>query len=274
MLSSTTHNHCTWCDGKNTPEEMADAALALGFTDLGFSSHTGVGERFGVQDEAAYAAALRALGHTLAGQLRIAVGIEHDWYHPVRHRELFDYIIGSVHEIQGTRTGRTYIVDGPAAIVQACADEEFDGDGLAMAERFYEITAENAERYRPEIIGHFDLIVKNNAGGQFFDEESREYRKAALESLHRCMAVNPVFELNTGGIFRKYRSEPYPARFLLEELREHGARVTVNADAHETAALCFWFDEALELLESVGFRSLWVWENGGFRERGLRELRR
>ena len=32
--------------------------------------------------------------------------------------------------------------------------------------------------------------------------------------------------------------------------------------------------EALELLETVGFGSVWVWENGGFRERGIRDLRR
>ena len=32
--------------------------------------------------------------------------------------------------------------------------------------------------------------------------------------------------------------------------------------------------QALELLEAVGFGSVWVWENGGFRERGIRDLRR
>lgn len=275
MLSSSTHNHSTWCDGKNTPEEMAQAAWEQGFTDLGFSGHTYVDfADFGIRDELAYAAMLRQLGEQFAGKLRIAAGIEHDWYYPVQHREAFDYIIGSVHEIQSPGTGKRYIIDGPAAFAEACRDEAFGGDGLAMARRFYEITAENAEQYRPDIIGHFDLIVKNNADGRLFDESGREYRHAALESLSRCLATGAVFELNTGGIFRKYRSTPYPADFLLRELQQRKARMTVNADAHETAALRFWFDEALELLESVGFRSIWVWENGGFQERGLRDLRR
>ena len=51
MLSSSTHNHTTWCDGKNTPEEMAEAAWKLGFTDLGFSGHTYVDfADFGIRD--------------------------------------------------------------------------------------------------------------------------------------------------------------------------------------------------------------------------------
>ena len=120
MLSSSTHNHTTWCDGKNTPEEMAEAAWKLGFTDLGFSGHTYVDfADFGIRDELAYAAMLRQLGEQFAGRMRIAVGIEHDWYYPVRHREAFDYIIGSVHEIQSPDTGKRYIIDGPASYAEA-----------------------------------------------------------------------------------------------------------------------------------------------------------
>lgn len=78
-----------------------------------------------------------------------------------------------MHEIQSPDTGKRYIIDGPASYAEACRDEAFGGDGLAMVRRFYEITAENAEQYRPDIIGHFDLIIKNNAGGRLFDEESR-----------------------------------------------------------------------------------------------------
>ena len=39
-LTSSTHNHTNLCDGRNTPEEMARAALEAGFTDFGFSGHS------------------------------------------------------------------------------------------------------------------------------------------------------------------------------------------------------------------------------------------
>ena len=61
MLKSSTHNHTTFCDGQNTPEEMAEAAYALGFTDFGFSGHTYVDfADYGVKDELAYVRALTA----------------------------------------------------------------------------------------------------------------------------------------------------------------------------------------------------------------------
>lgn len=34
------HTHTTYCDGKNTAEEMILAAINQGFTALGFSGHS------------------------------------------------------------------------------------------------------------------------------------------------------------------------------------------------------------------------------------------
>ena len=33
------HTHTTYCDGKNTAEEMVQKAIELGFKSLGFSGH-------------------------------------------------------------------------------------------------------------------------------------------------------------------------------------------------------------------------------------------
>lgn len=40
MFYSNAHTHSTWCDGKDTLEDMAQAAIDLGFTDLGFTCHS------------------------------------------------------------------------------------------------------------------------------------------------------------------------------------------------------------------------------------------
>ena len=33
------HTHTTWCDGKDTPRRVIQAAIAKGFDAIGFSSH-------------------------------------------------------------------------------------------------------------------------------------------------------------------------------------------------------------------------------------------
>ena len=273
ILTGSLHNHSTWCDGKNTPREMIEAAIEAGFTDFGISGHTYVPQDdFGVRDEAAYVRELRALQAEYAGRIRVWTGLEHDYYFPVKDRAQLDYIVGSIHELRDDKTGKYYIVDGDKAELEACRDDMFGGDGLAMAERFFDLTAENAERYRPDILGHFDLIVKNNAASDVFDETSPRYREAALAALRRCAGTGCVFEVNTGGMFRGYRDAPYPARFLLEELARLGARVTVSADAHETRALRFGFDAALSLLREAGFSSVAVWEAGRFVDKLLSKV--
>ena len=34
------HTHCTFCDGKNTPEELVREAIRMEMDSLGFSSHS------------------------------------------------------------------------------------------------------------------------------------------------------------------------------------------------------------------------------------------
>ncbi len=59
-------------------------------------------------------------------------------------------------------------------------------------------------------------------------------------------------EVNTGGVFRGWRSTFYPAPFLLRRAMEKGMRATISADAHCAEALCFGF-AAREMLRCAGF---------------------
>lgn len=75
--------------------------------------------------------------------------------------------------------------------------------------------------------------------------------------------------MNTGGVFRGWRSTFYPAPFLLRRAAEKGMRATVNADAHCAEALCFGFAPAREMLRQAGFSSVWVLRGGAFCEEEL-----
>lgn len=272
-LTSALHNHCIFCDGKNTLAEMAAAAFAAGFSGIGFSSHsaaayppyTGLGD---AQIDA-YLAAIGAFKQEYQGKMKIWAGVEQDFYGPVSFRDKLDYCIAAVHDIYDARTGKFYFTDGGAPVLQACIDEMFGGDALALVRHFYALTVECAHKYKPDIIGHFDLVIKNNVNGNLFDESGVAYQKIALEALHACADTGAVFEVNTGGMYRGYRNVPYPARFLLEALQKRGARVTVSADAHNVQAITYQFAEVLNLLRSVGFSHVSVWENDGFVQKAL-----
>lgn len=268
-LTGTTHNHCTHCDGKLTARQMADAAEAAGFTDFGFSSHS---DPFcGNLDERAYLADITQLKAERSGRLNILLGIEQDFYRPVENRKALDYLLGSVHYIKGPKTGKLHPVDWGAEELQACLDE-FEGDGVAMVRAYYALVEENVKRFQPDIVGHFDLIVKNNAGGRFFDETSSAYRAAALHALHTCIKAGCIVEVNTGGAYRGYREDFYPAAFLLEELARLGGKVTLNADAHNAEGLCFGFDAALAQMKAAGIREVWMPKGNGFISKSLEHL--
>ena len=273
IITSTCHNHTTFCDGKNTPHEMAQAALAAGFTDLGFSAHSRTcyaqGANFGVEDESAYVQALHKLRTQMAGQLAVAIGIEQDYYAPVKNRGALDYLIGSVHDIFNAADGAHYCVDGSLGHLTDCCNALFGGDMLALVRHFYALTVQNVQENTPDIVGHFDLISKNNANGALFDEQSSAYRCMALEALDACLEKDVIFEVNTGGMFRGYLQRPYPAPFLLRRLQEKGARIMLNADAHETAALTHAFVPTLALLREIGFRELTLLEKGAFVQKAL-----
>lgn len=274
-LLTSCHNHTKFCDGACTPAELAAGAYALGFTDFGFSEHVSVAldPTCGMTDEAGYVMACRAVQKEYAGKMRIAVGVEHDILGQIENRDALDYIIGSVHSIYDEQNPkRCFAVDGSVKELAACRDEMFEGDMHGAVAAYYTLLVKNTLTMRPDVVGHFDLIAKNNEGGVFFDESDPGYQKLALDALDACMQTNPIFEVNTGGMYRGYRTAPYPARYVLNAMCQKGARVMINADAHCIAALDFKFDETLALLREVGFERLWVLEDGKFAPKALADV--
>ena len=264
------HNHSDFCDGTSTPAQMAAAAYAKGFSDFGFSGHSFAAFDLpcSVRDEEGYIAEVRRLEADYAGKMRIYCGVEQDFYAPVADRSRYDYLIGSVHYIRDDN-GFHHSVDASYEENVTCIKEVFGNDSLAFCQSYYQLVTENAFTYQPQQIGHFDLLVKNNLDGRLFDEYDKRYQAVAVEALASCLELDTVFELNFGGIFRGYRDYPYPAEFLLRELKTRGGRVTLAADAHQTEAVGFGFEMGEQILKSIGFGSLMVWHDGEFIEQAI-----
>lgn len=292
--TSTVHCHSTYCDGKEPMRRMAEAALAAGVRTLGFSGHGYVSFDppycMSGPATAAYRREAQALRQEYAGRLDILCGVEWDLYstaapgvqqavpaalavpeetaarsgQPAAAEPLFfDYVIGSTHYIRG-KNGTYYAVDGAPEDFERCIRQEFGGDGLALAEQYFRNVEQVACRLRPHILGHFDLVKKLNRGGRYFDETSSRYRAAAETALTAAKAVGCVLEINTGGVYRGYGSEYYPAPPLLRRWCELGGEVVLTADAHTADALTFDFDKAAAYARAAGFNRVLVLTAQGF----------
>lgn len=271
-LLSNVHTHCTWCDGADTSAAMAAAAFDLGFTDLGFSSHSPAPfdpSCPGVADEAAYRADIRALQTQYEGRMGILCGMEQDYYAPV-DPAAYDYVIGSVHFLPRGEAEPYVAVDGDPDVLRKEIEARYGGDALAMAKDHLALSVESARRFKPHIVGHFDLALRHNKNNSMLNEQAPAYQKAALEALDAVADIlagyGGLFEVNTGAMARDARPIPYPAPFLLRHLAQRNARVIVTSDSHSVKTLNYAFDDMLELLRACGFVSLVVLRGGRFQD--------
>ena len=246
------HAHTCYCDGDNTPEEMVRSAAEKGLTAFGLSGHgyTPYDESYCMlpDDEAAYEREVRALAAEYAGRMEVFCGVEQDCLagKPTRG---WDYVIGSVHYIDCSEEGGGIeVIDESHERWLEIVDKYFGGDIYAMIEKYYETEAVVCEMTGADIIGHFDLITKYNTGGEggkkgaLFDEGHPRYIAAWQKAADKLMETGVPFEINTGGMSRRYRTDAYPAKPIRDYIAAHGGRFILSSDSHSTGTLCSRFD--------------------------------
>jgi histidinol-phosphatase (PHP family) len=75
--------------------------------------------------------------------------------------------------------------------------------------------------------------------------------------------------MNSGAISRGYRKTPYPAPFLLKEIKERGGKIILSSDSHRATDLTCAFDECIQILRASGICSVVSFKNGKFEEFGI-----
>ena len=265
------HTHTTFCDGKDTPEELIRIAEEKGFDSLGFSMHSynPYSSYGGITREKmeAYKIAIRALKEKIHHRFPIFLGLEKDLFSPVEPYD-YDYLIGSVHYLK--KGNEVLAFDRGPEEVKQVIDTHFNRDGLAFARHYYETVATLPQNAKFDILGHFDLIAKNLDSIPYFDETDPRYLNYAREAICALQGKIPFFEVNTGAIARGYRKTPYPSPLLIEEFRRRGFGVVITSDCHDGRFLDCGFPEAEELLASCGFREKYRLTDSGFVAEPLR----
>ena len=263
------HTHCRFCDGRDTAEEMIERAIELGFDSLGFSSHaqTEIHSGCEIKDVDEYFNTISALKKKYEGQIKILLGCELDYYSPGYMPQMdFDYTIGSVHFAK-LPDGRRVTYDHSYDWAKGHLDRDLGGDGLAYARLYFEAVADLPRQLGDfDIVGHFDLLTKySEQHPEFIDVDSKAYRNIALEALHAIREKKEIFEVNTGAISRGYRVTPYPAPFILDEMRRLDCKLVLSSDCHDRRYLDCHFNEARELMRAHGFDTIYyLAEKGNF----------
>ena len=78
------HTHTTFCDGKNTPEEIVLAAIDQGFSTIGFSGHgnTPFDLRYCMTDVEGYIREVTRVRQIYGDRIEILLGLEEDGFAP------------------------------------------------------------------------------------------------------------------------------------------------------------------------------------------------
>lgn len=262
------HTHTTYADGKNSAEELVLEAIKRGFDGIGFSEHSYMPfsdypYQMKPEETPDYIAEIRSLKEKYKGKIDIFCGLEYEFYSDLP-TDGFDYVIGSVHYLDFD--GKILGFDRGLSDTLTYLDSCFGGDGLAFAKKYYETVADLPSRGKFDIIGHLDLLTKNNETAKFIDTSSKEYLRYGMEAIHALKGKIPLFEVNTGAISRGYRSTPYPQKELLQELLHCGFGVIITSDCHDKGFLDCHFEEARNMLIENGFKSRYILTDGGFCE--------
>lgn len=260
------HTHTTHCDGKDTPEEMIETALSLGFTGLGFSAHSYNSYsprcyRMTLETTEEYKRDIRRLQELYRDRLDIFLGLEFDAYSETPLVG-YDYVIGSLHYLK--KDGQFLGFDRDAATVQKLIDEHFEGDGMKLVRAYYEQLAALPQYGKFDIVGHFDTVVKTVEQNPFVDIESKEYLDHAFGAIHALVKEIPIFEVNTGAMSRGYRTAPYPTLSVLKEMKRTGVRLILSSDCHDRRYLTCGFDDSVALMREAGYREMYVLKKSGF----------
>lgn len=252
----THHFRCGHADG--SIRDYIEAGITSGLDVIGISDHT---PYFGSPSEQAfpriamakselvhYVEEVLALQKEYEGRIDVLLGIESDYF--PEHAELyrktlaaypFDYVIGSVHS-----------VDGNSIFNKSRWKGLGPKQKLAAKAEYYRLIAESARSGMFQILGHIDAMKGNYP--QFSEISAPREIDEALSAISEC---GLAIEINTSG-GTKLCGGWYPSDEILERALHFGVEVSFGSDAHKPSRVADQRNNVAVRLKEIGFKH-WVY---------------
>ena len=267
MQLSNYHSHCTFCDGRSTPEDFVKFAISHGFRAYGFSSHSPLPfETFwnmSKNDMPEYLAEIDRLNKKYSDRLEIYTALEIDYldetYNPSvpYFQELpLDYRIGSIHFLpisEHLSEENMVCIDGSFADYKASVERYFEGDIRKLVTRYYDSTLKMIEAGGIDIVGHMDKIYMNGHKCEGFSFDAAWYQEPFRATLDLIVEKGLMVEINTKNLEKK--QQLFPRKEYLGLLKEMNIPVMVNSDCHYPDLVNDGREKAFKLLKEIGFKS-------------------
>jgi len=230
-------------DAEGELAECLKAAKERDLAEIGFSDHFHVRRQdysMSCTKLAAYIRKVEAFRKTV--DFPIKLGLEVDFI-PSLENEIkeairtasFDYIIGSVHFING------WSFDDPKYIEEY---EKWNVDKLYQ--KYFSLVQQCAKSRLFNIIGHADLIKK------FGYKPKRDITKLYIETVEVLKKSNVCVEINTRGLMTPCK-EIYPSKTFLKTCFEAGIPITLGSDAHSPKEIGKELNQAVKLIKEIGY---------------------
>jgi histidinol-phosphatase (PHP family) len=251
----THHERCGHAEGKI--RNYIEAAIANGLKVIGISDHS---PYFSSEEDQPYPHITMAksafqgyvnevlqLKKEYEGKIDVLLGVESDFFpeEVERYRQCFapypfDYIIGSVHHVDGISIFKRGRWEGLSA-----------KEKVRTKENYYRLIVDSARSGMFQILGHMDAM-------KGYYPAFSDIQTDVIEQTLEVIAENGIaIEVNTSGKTKDVGGW-YPAHEILERAYYYGVMITFGSDAHTPERVGEDFELVQELLKQIGYQE-WVY---------------
>jgi histidinol-phosphatase (PHP family) len=252
------HTHHDRCGhAKGTIKDYVESAIDKGLSIIGISDHS---PYFSSEEDQPYPHISMAksqfqeyvqevlqLKQQYSGKIDVLLGVESDFFpeQVEKYRSCFkpypfDYIIGSVHHVDGVSIFKKDRWEGLT-----------EHQKLQTKDNYYHLIEKSARSGMFQILGHIDAMKG------YYPAFSTIQTKAIEHTLKVIGENDMAIEINTSGKTKDVGGW-YPSDEILELANHYGVRVTFGSDAHIPDRVGDEFELVREKLKEIGYKD-WVY---------------